>query len=149
MGPGIQQVHFVIALCNNGMLDLFFKAEYEISGQEIGNVNNSEIAGLLMGAAKYPIDFSTGVGLIKRWASNTADSQIVNTKVYEVRKKYIIGDSLTVVTFSLIMEVENAFDFMENHSKLTYGMRQKLTLVRKLTMMPLKELHELRLEKVH
>ena len=112
-------------------MHLFSTAKYEIAGQEIENVNNPGIAGLLMGAAKYPFDYSTGAGLMQCWAPNTADSQLINTKGYEARKKYIIGDSVPVGTFSFIVELENVFGFVEDYSKVIYGMRQKLTLVRK------------------
>jgi hypothetical protein len=120
-----------LALCNNGIMHLFSNAKYEIAGQVIENVNNPGIAGVLMGAAKYPFNHSTGAGLAQCWAPNTADSQIINTKGYEARKKYIVGESVPVGTFSFIVELENMFGFVEDYSKVIYGMRQKLTLVRK------------------
>ncbi len=120
-----------IALCNNGIMHLFSNAKYEIAGQEIENVNNPGIAGVLMGAAKYPFDYSAGAGLMQCWAPNTADSQVINDKGYEAIKKYIIGKSVPVGTFSFIVELENVFGFAEDYSKVTYGMRQKLSLVRK------------------
>ena len=76
-----------------------------------------------MGAAKYPFNHSTGTGLAQCWAPNTADSQIISTKGYEARKKYIIGDSVPVGTFSFIVELDNVFGFMDEYSKVTYGMR--------------------------
>ena len=120
-----------LALCNNGIMHLFSNAKYEIAGQEIESVNNPGIAGVLMGAAKFPFDYSTGAGLMQCWAPNTADSQIINTKGYEARKKYIIAKSVPVGTFSFIVELENVFGFVEDYAKVTYGMRHRLTLVRK------------------
>ena len=120
-----------LALCNNGIMHLFSNAKYEIAGQEIENINNPGIAGVLMGAAKFPLDYSTGAGLMQCWAPNTADSQLINTKGYEARKKYIIGDSKPVGTFSFMIELENVFGFVEDYAKVTYGMRHRLTLVRK------------------
>ena len=120
-----------IALCNNGIMHLFSNAKYEIAGQEIESVNNPGIAGVLMGAAKFPFDYSAGAGLMQCWAPNTADSQVINTKGYEARKKYIIAKSVPVGTFSFIIELENVFGFMEDYSKITYGMRHRLKLVRK------------------
>ncbi len=69
-----------IALFNNGIMHLFSNAKYEIAGQEIENVNNPGIAGVLMGAAKFPFDYSAGAGLMQCWAPNTADSQVIDTK---------------------------------------------------------------------
>ena len=120
-----------IALCNNGIMHLFSNVKYEIAGQEIESVNNPGIAGVLMGAAKFPFDYSAGAGLMQCWAPNTADSQVINTKGYEARKKYIIAKSVPIGTFSFIVELENIFGFVEDYDKVIYGMRQKLTLVRK------------------
>ena len=120
-----------LALSNNGIMHLFSNAKYEIAGQEIENVNNPGIAGVLMGAAKFPFDYSTGAGLMQCWAPNTADSQLINTKGYEARKEYIIKTSVPVGTFSFMIELENVFGFVEDYDKVTYGMRHKLTLVRK------------------
>ncbi len=119
-----------IALCNNGIMHLFSNAKYEFAGQEIENVNNPAIAGILMGAAKLPFDYSAGAGLMQCWAPNTADSQVINNKGYEAIKKYIIAKSVPVGTF-FIVELENVFGFVEDYAKVTYGMRQRLTLVRK------------------
>lgn len=119
------------ALCNNGIMHLFSNAKYEIGGQEIESVNNPGIAGVLMGAAKFPFDYAAGAGLMQCWAPNTADSQLIDKKGYEARKKYIIAKSTPVGTFSFAVELENVFGFIEDFSKVTYGMRHKLTLVRK------------------
>ena len=120
-----------VALCNNGIMHLFSNVKYEIGGQEIESVNNPGIAGVLMGAAKFPFAYTAGAGLMQCWSPNTADSQIINTKGYEARKKYIIANSKPVGTFSFIVELENVFGFVEDYDKVIYGMRQKLTLVRK------------------
>ena len=120
-----------IALCNNGIMHLFSNARYEIAGQEIENVNNPGIAGVLMGTAKLPFDYAAGAGLMQCWAPNTADSQLIDKKGYEARKKYIIAKSNPTGTFSFIVELDNVFGFIDDYSKITYGMRHKLTLVRK------------------
>ena len=120
-----------IGLCNNGIMHLFSNVRYEIAGQEIEGVNNPGIAGVLMGLAKFPMDYSTGSGLMKCWAPNTADSQLINKKGNEARKKYIIAKSDPIGTFSFIIELEDVFGFIEDYSKVTYGMRHKLMLVRK------------------
>ena len=54
-----------IALCNNGIMHLFSNAKYEIAGREIESVNNPAIAGVLMGAAKYPFGYSARPGLMQ------------------------------------------------------------------------------------
>ena len=119
-----------IALCNNGVMHLFSNAKYEIAGQEIESVNNPGIAGVLMGCAKFPLDYAKGVGMMQCWAPDT-DKTIVGDKGFVARRSYIILKSSPVGSFSFIVEMENIFGFCEDYDKVTYGMRHKLTLVRK------------------
>ena len=120
-----------VALCNNGIMHLFSNVRYEIAGQEIESVNNPGIAGVLMGAAKFPFDYAAGAGLMQCWSPNTANSQLIDTKGHEAIKKYIIANSNPIGTFSFIVELENVFGFVEDYAKVTYGLRHKLSLVRK------------------
>ena len=120
-----------IALCNNGIMHLFSNMKYEIGGQEIENINNPGIAGVLMGLAKFPMFYVTGTGVMQCWAPNTADSQLIGNKGYEALKKYILALSIPIGTFSFIIDLENVSGFMEDYSKVIYGARHKLTLVRK------------------
>ena len=119
-----------IALTNNGIMHLFSNVKYEIAGQEIESINEPGIAGCLMGTAKFPYGYSNGIGLMGCWAQNTAASQL-GTKGWEKRKDYIIAKSVPIGSFSFIIDLENVFGFVEDYDKVTYGMRQKLTLVRK------------------
>ena len=119
-----------IALSNNGIMHLFSNAKYEIAGQEIESVNNPGIAGVIMGAAKFPYDYGFGAGLMECWAPNTADTQLAE-KGFTRRKKYIIDKSAPKGNFQFMVQLENIFGFAEDYDKVTYGMRHKLTLVRK------------------
>ena len=119
-----------ITLSNNGVMHLFSNVKYEISGQEIESVNNPGIAGVMMGAAKFPYDYANGVGLMQCWGADTDETQL-NDKGWNKRKDYIITKSDPKGSFSFIVELENVFGFVEDYDKVTYGMRQKLTLVRK------------------
>ena len=47
------------------------------------------------------------------------------------RKEYIIENSDPHGSFSFAIELENMFGFCEDYDKVVYGMRHKLTLVRK------------------
>ena len=119
-----------IALANNGVMHLFSNIKYEIAGQEIESVNNPGIAGVMMGAAKFPFDYSYGVGLMQCWAPDT-DGTSLGDKGWKKRHEYIIGKADPKGSFSFIVELENMFGFAEDYDKVTYGMRHKLTLVRK------------------
>ena len=119
-----------IALSNNGIMHLFSNVKYEIAGQEIESVNNPGIAGGIMGAAKFPYDYAYGVGLMQCWAPDTDATQL-GDKGWQKRKEYIIAKADPKGSFSFIVELENMFGFVEDYDKVTYGMRHKLTLVRK------------------
>lgn len=119
-----------IALSNNGVMHLFSNAKYEIAGQEIESVNNPGIAGVIMGLAKYPYEYSLGTGMMQCWSPETSDSVLME-RAFARRREYIILKSVPVGSFSFIVELENVFGFVEDYDKVTYGMRHKLTLVRK------------------
>ena len=119
-----------IALSNNGVMHLFSNAKYEIAGQEIESVNNPGIAGVIMGLAKYPYEYSLGTGMMQCWSPETSDSVLME-RAFARRREYIILKPVPVGSFSFIVELENVFGFVEDYDKVTYGMRHKLTLVRK------------------
>ena len=52
-----------IALTNNGIMHLFKRIRYELSGQEIENIINVGQATTMLGLLKYPDDFSKSKGL--------------------------------------------------------------------------------------
>ena len=119
-----------IALSNNGVMHLFSNIKYEIGGQEIESVNNPGVAGVIMGIAKFPFDYAYGTGMIQCWAPESSEAMLME-KSFAKRKEYIIGKSNPVGSFSFIVELENMFGFAEDYDKVVYGMRHKLTLVRK------------------
>ncbi len=119
-----------IALANNGLMHLFSNVKYEIAGQEIESVNNPGIAGLMLGSAKFPLDYVKGAGMMQCWAPDT-DKTIAADQGFVARKTYMITKSVPVGSFSFVVELENVFGFCEDYDKVTYGMRHKLTLVRK------------------
>ena len=52
-----------IALTNNGIMHLFKRIRYDLSGQEIENIMNVGQATTMLGLLKYPDDFSKSKGL--------------------------------------------------------------------------------------
>ena len=120
----------LIALSNNGIMHLFSNVKYELGGQEIESVNNPGIAGVIMGMAKYPYEYALGTGMMQCWSPETTDSVLME-RAFARRREYIIQKSKPVGSFSFIVELENVFGFAEDYDKVTYGMRHKLTLVRK------------------
>ena len=127
---GVYAAADVIALANNGILHLFSNVKYELAGQEIESVNNPGIAGVLMGVSKFPYDYASGVGMIQCWSPSTT-AHLLMTQGFAKRQAYIMTKSVPRGSFSFAIDLENIFGFCEDYDKVVYGMRHKLTLVRK------------------
>ena len=119
-----------ITLANNGIMHLFSNFKYEISGQVIEDIYEPVIASLMMGLAKFPFSFPDGTGLMQCWCPDTSPAA-VGDRAFAKRKEYITGKSDPKGSFSFIIELENMSGFVEDYDKVVYGMRHKLTLVRK------------------
>ena len=61
----------LITITNNGMMHLFKRIRYELSGQEIENIMNVGQAATMLGLLKYPDDFSKSKGLNQLWYKDT------------------------------------------------------------------------------
>ena len=118
------------ALANNGPMHLFSNVKYELAGQEIESVNNPAIAGVIMGISKFPYDYGIGAGMIQCWSPQTTDT-VLGERGWLRRQEYIIRKPVPRGSFSFAIELENLFGFCEDYDKVVYGMRHKLTLVRK------------------
>ena len=57
----------LITLTNNGMMHLFKRIRYDLSGQEIESLVHSGQATTMLGLLKYPDDFSKSKGLNQLW----------------------------------------------------------------------------------
>ena len=119
-----------IALSNNGIMHLFSNAKYELVGSEMESVNDPGIAGVMMGMAKNTYEYAHSVGMKSCWAPDTSDT-VFTESGFARRKEYIISKSVPKGSFSFEIEMEDIFGFQEDYDKVTYGMRHKLTLVRK------------------
>ena len=127
---GVYDANAAVALANNGVMHLFSNVKYELAGQEIESVNNPGIARVLMGIAKFPFDYGNSAGLIQCWSPHTSDA-ILGTRGFARCQEYMIAKSEPRGSFSFAVELENIFGFCEDYDKGVYGMRHKLTLVRK------------------
>ena len=56
-----------VTLANNGVMHLFKRIRYELSGQDIENITNVGQATTMLGLLKYPDDFSKSKGLNQLW----------------------------------------------------------------------------------
>ena len=60
-----------VTLANNGIMFLFKRIRYELSGQDIENIMNLGQATTMLGLLKYPDDFSKSKGLNQLWYKDT------------------------------------------------------------------------------
>ena len=68
--------------------------------------------------------------MVQCWSPQTSDA-VLGERGFARRKEYIIAKSVPRGSFSFAVELENLFGFCEDYDKVVYGMRHKLTLVRK------------------
>ena len=83
-----------------------------------------------MGISKFPYDYGNGAGMIQCWSPQKVDV-VLGVRGFNRRQEYIINKSAPRGSFSFAVEFEDIFGFCDYYDKVTYGMRHKLTLVRK------------------
>ena len=129
-----------VTLANNGIMFLFKRIRYELSGQEIENIMNVGQATTMLGLLKYPDDFSKSKGLNHLWYKDTKNTTILdpandNFNVgFKIRHDYIFGSTDGVAAnigkFSFKIPLKHIFGFCEDYDKIVYGLKHTLTLTR-------------------
>ena len=124
-----------VALANNGIMHLFKRIRYDLSGQEIENIMNVGQATTMLGLLKYPDDFSKSKGLNQLWYKDTTLTAILAENVgFKIRHDYILGTDAIAVnpigTFSFKIPLKHIFGFCEDYDKVVYGLKHNLTLTR-------------------
>ena len=129
-----------VTLANNGIMHLFKRIRYDLSGQEIENIVNVGQATTMLGLLKYPDDFSKSKGLNQLWYKDTTASPIMdqanaNYNVgFKIRHDYIFGKAdgnvVPIGSFSFRIPLKHIFGFCEDYDKVVYGLKHNLTLTR-------------------
>ena len=118
-----------VSITNNGIMHLFKRIRYELSGQEIENIMNVGQATTMLGLLKYPDDFSKSKGLNQLWSKDiNSRAEEANTG-WNVRKLYIITSDPRG-TFSFRIPLKHIFGFCGDYDKVVYGLKHNLTLTR-------------------
>ena len=124
-----------ITLTKNGLMHLFKRIRYDLSGQKIESLAHPGQATTMLGLLKYPDDFSKSKGLNQLWYKDTATGAVldgVGTNVgYKIRQEYIIKSSDPRGTFSFRIPLKYIFGFCEDYDKVVFGLKHTLTLTRK------------------
>ena len=120
----------LITLTNNGIMHLFKRIRYDLSGQEIENIMNVGQATTMLGLLKYPDDFSKSKGLNQLWYKDTTLNANNNNTGFSLRRNYIIVNANPIGTFSFKIPLKHIFGFCEDYDKIVYGLKHNLTLTR-------------------
>ena len=120
----------LITLTNNGIMHLFKRIRYDLSGQEIENIMNVGQATTMLGLLKYPDDFSKSKGLNQLWYKDTTENADDDNIGYLYRRFYIIKNSNPKGSFSFRIPLKYIFGFCEDYDKVVYGLKHNLTLTR-------------------
>ena len=120
-----------IALTHNGIMHLFKRIRYDLSGQEIESLVHPGQATTMLGLLKYPDDFSKSKGLNQLWYKDTTDTAVLaDNSGFKAKHDYIITIPRPRGTFSFRIPLKHIFGFCEDYDKVVYGLKHNLTLTR-------------------
>ena len=120
----------LITLTNNGIMHLFKRIRYDLSGQDIENIMNVGQATTMLGLLKYPDDFSKSKGLNQLWYKDTTQNADNNNLGFSFRRYFILGETNPLGSFSFRIPLKHIFGFCEDYDKVVYGLKHTLTLTR-------------------
>ena len=119
-----------VSITNNGMMHLFKRIRYDLSGQEIESLVHPGQATTMLGLLKYPDDFNKSKGLNQLWYKDTTAAAADANTGWNVRRQYVIVNSDPRGTFSFKIPLKHIFGFCEDYDKVVYGLKHNLTLTR-------------------
>ena len=120
-----------ISPTNNGIMHLFKRIQYKLSGQEIESLPYPGQATTMLGLLKYPDDFSKSKGLNQLWYKDTTNTAVLADNVdFRIRHNHIINDSRPRGSFSFRIPLKHIFGFCRDYDKVVYGLKHELTLTR-------------------
>ena len=120
----------LVSITNNGMMYLFKRIRYDLSGQEIESLVHPGQATTMLGLLKYPDDFSKSKGLNQLWYKDTTLLAKEANVGWNIRKFQIIKNSDPRGTFSFKIPLKHIFGFCQDYDKVVYGLKHTLTLTR-------------------
>ena len=120
----------LVSIINNGIMYLFKFLKYELSGQEIEQINYPGQASTMLGLLKYPDDFSKSKGLNQCWYKDSNVNAALNNEGFGKRHVYLINSPNPKGTFSFKIPLNHIFGFAEDYNKVIFGFKHQLTLYR-------------------
>ena len=121
----------MVILTNNGLMYLFSSFKLTLAGQEVEHVKSPGFASSLMGLASYSGDFNKGCGLSPCWyPDNGLTAAAVNTG-FAVPQQLLVQKPNPKGSFQFAIPLMHIFGFMDDYTKVTYGMQDTLQMIRK------------------
>ena len=108
-----------ISLTNNGIMHLFKRIRYDLSGQEIESLLHPGQSTTMLGLLKYPNDFSKSKGLNQLWYKDTTSTAVLANNVgFKIRHDYLINNSRPRGSFSFRIPLKHIFRFCRDYDKM-------------------------------
>ena len=120
----------LITLTKNGMMHLFKRIRYDLSGQEIESLVHPGQATTMLRLLKYPDDFYKSKGLKQLWYKDATALANDDNVGFSIRRFYIIVNSNPKGSFSFKVQLKHIFGFCEDYDKVVYGLKHNLILTR-------------------
>ena len=85
----------------------------------------------LLGLSSYSRDYTKGCGLIQGWYPDINTNTAANNLGFYVRQEHLIRSPNPKGSFQCAIPMRHIFGFVDDYSKVTYGMQDTLQLIRK------------------
>ena len=121
----------LIALTNNGLLYLFSSLKLTLAGQTVEHVNYPGHATSLPGLASYSTTYYKCCGLAQGWFPDNSANAADNNIGFNTRQRYLIRNPDPKDSFQCAIPMRHIFGFVDDYSKVTYGMGDTLQIIRK------------------
>ena len=120
-----------IPLTNNGLLYLFSSLKLTLAGQEVEHVNYPGHVTSLLSLASYSSEYQKWCGLAQGWYADTSTATALTNIGFGAREQFLIRSPDPKGSFQCAILMKHIFGFMDDYTKVTYGMRDILQLIRK------------------
>ena len=95
------------------------------------HVNYPGHATPLLGLASYSSEYQKGCGLAQGWYADTSTAAALINIGFGARQQFLIRSPDPKGSFQCVIPMKHIFGFMDDYTKVTYGMRDTLQLIRK------------------
>ena len=121
----------LIALTNNGLLYLFSSLKFALDGHEVEHVNYPGHATTFLGLTSYSSEYYRGCGVAQGCYPDTSSAAALANIGFAVRQQSLIQKPDPKGSFQYTIPMKHIFAFMDDYSKVTYGMQGMVQLIRK------------------